>query len=401
MEQEIINSNEWPNVFSCRFLEDGIVSYKDQDAGIAYLSNEAIRKMSNSFIGKPVCINHQKITAQNYEELRQKGVIVGNVSRVWYNSSDGWWWADFIVDSQKARDRINHNKDKVSCAYTVKKTKDGGLWHDIPFDAEITDGEFTHLAIVENPRYEGAIITKQLPELVMNEKAAYILNNREDTDMLEFFKKKTDGTKEKINSVVVMKNDKGEDQEFNLADILIALNEKIERGVLIESPEPMKGVHAKAGDDLVDINGHTYKVNEIAAMLASKGEKKNCGCNAKEGEAHKEGCEMYQKKNASEEEKMKEEEAKKENDRLNAKAKEIGITVDDVKTLEAAEALNTKLGKDKATLGKKFFNSLEMLAGLSNMGGREEGMGAQVAPRTRGERAAAKKEQVAKHFAGR
>lgn len=47
----------------------------------------------------------------------------------------------------------------VSCAYDYTKADtSGGTENNIPYDIEFLDGEFNHLALVDNPRYEGANI---------------------------------------------------------------------------------------------------------------------------------------------------------------------------------------------------------------------------------------------------
>ena len=184
-------NQDWPEAYSCKFLEAGIVSYEDSDAGIALVKKETIDKMASSFIGKPVCINHQKITPENYHELRKKGLIVGNVMGVRFNSADGWFYADFIVDTDEAKDLIDNKGYSVSCAYDVVDVKEGGLWHDIKYDGEITEGSFTHLALVDSPRYEESKITKQLPAMLVNGKAAHVSINQEEYEMNIFkFKKK-------------------------------------------------------------------------------------------------------------------------------------------------------------------------------------------------------------------
>lgn len=60
----------------------------------------------------------------------------------------------------------------MSCSYDVKLADDaGGTENNIPYDIEFLDGVFTHLAIVDNPRYERA-------NIVFNSKTA-ILNTQE------------------------------------------------------------------------------------------------------------------------------------------------------------------------------------------------------------------------------
>lgn len=136
-------SKEWPSVFSCKFLEAGIVSYEDSDSGIALLKKETIDKMAPSFIGRPVLINHKKVDPGNFKEH-----AVGYVINVRFNPDDAWFYSDFIVTDDEARALIEKENYSVSCAYEVLDSKEGGLWHDIKYDGEITNGSFTHLSLI-------------------------------------------------------------------------------------------------------------------------------------------------------------------------------------------------------------------------------------------------------------
>ena len=55
--KQVTNAKEWPEFYTCNFLEPGLVSYEDAGAGIAMLRKETILKMLPTFMGKPVVIN--------------------------------------------------------------------------------------------------------------------------------------------------------------------------------------------------------------------------------------------------------------------------------------------------------------------------------------------------------
>jgi len=78
--KKLQNEKEWPSEYTCNFLEAGIVSYEDSNAGITYLTKETIQKMSASFIGKPVLIDHEDVTPETF-----KRKAVGYVTRTWFN----------------------------------------------------------------------------------------------------------------------------------------------------------------------------------------------------------------------------------------------------------------------------------------------------------------------------
>lgn len=198
----------WAMSYSCKLMEAGIISYRDSlddkakdnpAAGICYLTKQTIDKIAPSLIGKPVVIRHQKVTPENQDKL-----AVGYVTGVYFNPQDAWHYVNFLLTSDKLgpiergdgsfvfKAPDGEILDGISGAYDVTNTNEGGVWHDIKFDAEILDGSFTHLAIVTNPRYEETNkITQQRNMVLMNGKVAYQMENAADHDAM-FAKEKKD-----------------------------------------------------------------------------------------------------------------------------------------------------------------------------------------------------------------
>lgn len=59
----------------------------------------------------------------------------------------------------------------MSCSYNITIANDeGSLENNVHYDIEFLDGIFTHLAIVNNPRYERA-------NIVLNSKTEMLVNN--------------------------------------------------------------------------------------------------------------------------------------------------------------------------------------------------------------------------------
>jgi len=206
----------WAIPYSCKLMEAGIISYEDSGAGICYLTKQTIDRIAPSLIGKPVVIRHQKVTPENQEKL-----AVGYVTGVYFNPQDAWHYVNFLLTNDKleAIEREDGSVvfkapdgeilDGVSGAYDVTNTSEGGVWHDIKFDAEILDGSFTHLAIVTNPRYEETNkITEQRNMVLMNGKVAYQMKNSIEKELEEFnrnigsLKSVPDGVKEKMRSEI-------------------------------------------------------------------------------------------------------------------------------------------------------------------------------------------------------
>lgn len=135
--------------FKARFLQAGLVKY---DFGVCLLKKETIDKFINTFVGTPVIIDHKDDISE--------GDKVGVINKIWFSAEDGWFWCSGILTDEKAVKLIEDGYN-VSCQYRITDYADNTerkLHNANPYDKEILDGVFEHLAIVENPRYEDAFI---------------------------------------------------------------------------------------------------------------------------------------------------------------------------------------------------------------------------------------------------
>lgn len=167
----------WPKQYRCSFIEPGVVFYQDLgicsvcgdqracgNAGDAcqtegetvLVKQDALAKMAQSFVGKPVIdVIHKDVSADTVANGEADGIV----TRVWLDDKSGWWMCDFLVWSPEAQKHCESNTYSVSCAYEPTDVDEvGGEYHNIPYAEEIVNGEYTHLAIVTSPRYEGARI---------------------------------------------------------------------------------------------------------------------------------------------------------------------------------------------------------------------------------------------------
>lgn len=154
------NNGQQGRPFKARFLQAGLVKY---NFGVCLLKKETIDKFLNTFLEDPVIINH--IDDINSDD------VCGIIQKVWFSAEDGWFWCSGILTSEKAIKLIEDGYN-VSCQYRITDYTDnveGKLHNANPYDKEILDGVFEHLAIVENPRYEDAFIAVN----------AYIATNQE------------------------------------------------------------------------------------------------------------------------------------------------------------------------------------------------------------------------------
>ncbi len=138
--------------FRARFLVPGLVKY---DYGVCLLTKENADRFIEGFTGCPVVIDHKNVTDKN-----AKDVSVGNIFSVWFDERDGYYWCNGIITDKQAIELINQGYS-VSCQYEITEYSDnitGALHNGNPYDKVIENGRPEHLAIVNNPRYEGAII---------------------------------------------------------------------------------------------------------------------------------------------------------------------------------------------------------------------------------------------------
>ena len=154
--------------FKSRFLQPGLVKYS---FGVCVLEKDTIDKFIQGFVGCPVIIGHNDVTNENAKKLS-----CGNICHIWYDEADGWYWGDGIIDDEEALEKIN-NGYNVSCQYEITEYSNntsGALHNGNPYDKVILNGKPEHLAIVENPRYENAMIAVNALDLTAENEDRWI-----------------------------------------------------------------------------------------------------------------------------------------------------------------------------------------------------------------------------------
>ena len=160
--------------FKSRFLQPGLVKYS---YGVCVLSKEAIDRFIQGFVGCPVIIGHKEVTNESAKTDR-----VGVISRVWYDESDGWYWCEGIIFDEEAISLIESGYN-VSCLYEITEYSNnttGALHNGNPYDKVILNGKPEHLAIVDRPRYENAMIAVNALDLTAEN--GWITTDRVDED---------------------------------------------------------------------------------------------------------------------------------------------------------------------------------------------------------------------------
>ena len=101
----------------------------------------------------------------------------GSVSEVGRDSDSGWFECKGLVETEAAQQAIKSGQ-RVSCAYRVNSTAQGGTLNNVPYDEEITGISFTHLAIVgiDDARYEDAtiVLNSKSSDTTMNKAIRWI-----------------------------------------------------------------------------------------------------------------------------------------------------------------------------------------------------------------------------------
>ena len=270
----------------------GVAEYRESDREPyrVFLNENTIRRMDPTFAGRPVFVMHVDGVSTDLHSLRNEAD--GWVVESFFNEADGKHWVKFITVSEEA-ERAIKNGMRLSNCYIPKSFSNGGQWNGVDYQKEIVDGEYEHLAIVPNPRYEESVILnpEQFKKYNEDKKLELIrLANQKDEgkkSMWKFFERKKVENSVDIESMsVVLPKSK---REIVISQLL---NEADEAEVAKGQPRLVNA------SDLVVVDGEKVTVGELLEKLANAG--KECMANEEE-----------EKKEMEEEKKENEEDDKK------------------------------------------------------------------------------------------
>lgn len=169
-------------------FQDGVAEYKDLEGQpMVYIGSDAAKRMDRSFQGRPVFVLHEEdVDIANVQEA--DGIVV----RSFYNKADGNHWAEFLVYTDEAIEKLKQGW-KLSNAYEVTNKVGSGNWHGVDYDFEVIDGEYEHLAIVPNPRYADSIVLTpdEFKQYNLDKEAELqrLSNSQGESKMFKLFKK--------------------------------------------------------------------------------------------------------------------------------------------------------------------------------------------------------------------
>lgn len=328
------NASQFPRLFYARHMQPGVCGYENEKV---LVDTDAIKNMMPSAIGKPVYVKHQNVDLANIKE-EAAGFIVES----FYNELDGWAWFKILAVDDECHNSIAKGWS-VSNAYRPLQFGGGGTKNNCPYDREIMNGEFTHLAIVPNPRYEEALIMS--PEKFKN------YQEGKKKQLEELHNDKTPKGKQAMKFFNLKKEEASTVTEDTMMDVD---GENVSVGEMLNAARATKAAKLAAdkknakeekinGDTEVDCDGEKMTLNALKAAYKNMKEKKNA--EDEETEKKKKAKEEEDKKNAEEEDKKK-----KETEKENAKLEEMrnahlksGTTTTSIETSQD----KVKRGQDK------------------------------------------------------
>lgn len=235
MNKTLQNEKSMPQVFYAKHMKAGVANYPENKE-VIYISNDTIADMAKSFEGKPVYVHHQEVDLENLKDQMD-----GVVSESFWNKYDGEWWVKFVAISDDAKKAIANGWGVSNC-YDHLVRGNGGTCINVKYDSEIIGGQFQHLAIVSNPRYEDAKIYTE------EEYNNYIEQKKQKLDKIT--NSKGENNMEKILN------------EADVKDLLLSKDSDMTVGEAIEVLMNSKKV-IDADAEILLANGEKISVSEL------------------------------------------------------------------------------------------------------------------------------------------
>lgn len=344
----------------------GVAEYKESDTASSrvFLNEDTLRSMDPSFAGCPLFVHHVDEIETDIEKLRSEAQ--GWVIESFYNQADGKHWVKFVTVSGAA-DRAIRSGMQLSNCYKPTQFGSSGVWNGVSYDKEIKAGDYEHLAIVPNPRYEESIILspeefKKYNDDNLSELKRLSNENGEKQMGFTFFKRTKVENSDDLSRMSVTLPKSGVE-----ASIARLINEADEKEAKKDEPKFAEGHH------LVDCNGKTMSVNEMVEehkQMKDAMEEKEKNEGKEEEKDHKENEEdddlEYSKSEPpmSKDDKMgakrassADEEEKKEDKKANAKDKANRLRNANAFTAAADEGYEVELPMHKLAKGRALFGS--------------------------------------------
>lgn len=256
----IKNAKTAPVIYYGLHMCEGVAEYREPTVNNGepyriFIGEDTIKNMDPTFAGRPVYVKH--VDSVNLDNLQAEAD--GYVVESFFNKADGKHWAKFIVVSDAGHEAIRKGW-KLSNAYIPKEMSGGGLWHGVEFEKKVMRGEYEHLAIVPNPRYEESkILTPEEFKAYNHEKElelTRLANDKGEKSMaFNLFKKtKVDNAADFESMSVLLPKSK---KEKTISQIINEADE-----MEMNADKPAEDMMAN-GDHHVMVGEEKMKVNEL------------------------------------------------------------------------------------------------------------------------------------------
>lgn len=232
----------------------GVAEYSGPEDRV-FLNEDTIRSMDASFAGAPIYVEHVDEVPENPGELVDKESD-GVVSESFYNAADGKHWVKFIITTERG-ERAIQSGFRLSNAYVPKSFGNGGVAGGVAYQREVLAGEFEHLAIVNNPRYEESVI--MTPE-------QFKKYNEDKEVELKRISNSKDKPKEKKMAFNLFKRTKVENSA-DLENTMVEIGKDkkpVSISDAITMAEKLHNMHGYAsGDHMVKVGEEEMSVNDL------------------------------------------------------------------------------------------------------------------------------------------
>lgn len=350
-QKEALSLNSKGQIYYGLHFYSGVAEYAEPDKKPyrVYLNEDTLRKMDSSFAGRPVYVMHRDDVKADINELRKEAD--GWVIESFFNQADGKHWCKFIITSKEG-ERAVKNGMRLSNAYFPTSTTRGGTWNGVSYEKQILNGEYEHLALVPNPRYEESVIMTPEQFKKYNEdnqiELKKVANTKGDTMQL-FKREKVENSDELISMHVALKNGR----EVTISQLVKEAN---------EAEEAKAKPRLVNSSDLVEVDGEKLVVSDLVEELTTLRNAKKCNEEEEEkkkkenkDEDKKENEEMKEEEVFENEEDEDEKKKKAENKKKNAKLANAPEAF--AAAQAAAEVKTILLPSDKVAIGKSRYGS--------------------------------------------
>jgi hypothetical protein len=255
---------------------------------------------------------------------------------------------------------------RLSNAYIAKNYGDGGMWNGVSYQKEIVAGEFEHLALVEDPRYEESVIMTPEEFKTYNEankvELIKLANSKKEKNMgLKFWKRaKIENSIDLDDTMVELPKSK---KEMSLSKLVN------DHDAFLNMNGYANGDHmVKVGENEMSVNdlvkAHMATCNEMEEMKKKNSEKETEGEELENSDDETVVEKEVDRKekgvaNEGEEDDMEnsEEEAKKVEEEKKKNAKEKAARLKNANRSAKEEVAKVHLSMEGIALGKKRYGS--------------------------------------------